>query len=173
MNLILLKAMKYLNKEKLQLRIDNYLIAAEEISNRLVLNLSKHLNHSDVNNVKIGLREIIINAIEHGNLNVTFEEKSRVNDEGNYIQFILGRQNDPILRKKKVLINYLLDKSHVEYTIQDQGKGFNYKEVLKYIKKNVDQDMLEHGRGLRMAHNIFDEMKFNKKGNKVTLVKFF
>lgn len=165
--------MKYVEKEEAQLKIGNYLITADEISNRLVMNLPKYIDRKYVTNIKLGIREIIINAIEHGNLNISFEEKTKSIEKGRYFQFLLKRQKDPAIRKKKVSIDYVLGKDHVSYVVKDQGNGFNHKKVSKMIYDNVDQNMMEHGRGLRMAYNIFDEIKFNRKGNQVTLVKYF
>lgn len=42
-----------------------------------ILNLPKYLDKKTTNTIKLGLREIIINAIEHGNLNIGFEEKTQ------------------------------------------------------------------------------------------------
>ena len=119
------------------------------------------------------MREIIINAIEHGNLNISFEEKSKATNDGNYLEFVLSRQKDPNYKDKKVTIEFLLNSNKVMYKIEDEGNGFNYREIIQKIQNTVDEDMLAHGRGLRMAFNIFDEVKFNKKGNQVLLVKHF
>lgn len=165
--------LKYVEAEKMRLSIGNYLIAAEEICNRLVLNLPKYVDKQTTSAIKLGLREIIINAIEHGNLNISFEEKSKATNDGNYLEFVLSRQKDPNYKDKKVTIEFLLNSNKVMYKIEDEGNGFNYREIIQKIQNTVDEDMLAHGRGLRMAFNIFDEVKFNKKGNQVLLVKHF
>ncbi|MGQ9843864.1 MAG: ATP-binding protein [Spirochaetota bacterium] len=165
--------LKYIEAEKMRLSIGNYLIAAEEICNRLVLNLPKYVDKSTTNVIKLGLREIIINAIEHGNLNISFEEKTKATAEGNYLEFVLSRQKDPNYKDKKVTIEFLLNCDKVIYKIEDEGNGFNYREIIQKIQNTVDEEMLGHGRGLRMVYKIFDEVKFNRKGNQVLLVKNF
>lgn len=165
--------LKYVEAEKMRLSIGNYLIAAEEICNRLVLNLPKYVDKQTTNAIKLGLREIIINAIEHGNLNISFEEKTKATAEGNYLEFVLSRQKDPNYKDKKVTIEFLLNCNKVMYRIEDEGNGFNYREIIQKIQNTVDEEMLGHGRGLRMVFNIFDEVKFNRKGNQVLLVKNF
>jgi len=165
--------LKYIEAEKLKLSIGNYLITAEEICNRLVLNLPKYLDKKTTNTIKLGLREIIINAIEHGNLNIGFEEKTQATNNGNYFEFVLSRQKDPNYKDKKVTIELLLNCNKVMYKIEDEGNGFNYRDIIQKIQNTVDDDMLAHGRGLRMVYNIFDEVKFNNKGNQVLLVKNF
>lgn len=165
--------LKYIETEKMRLTIGNYLIAAEEICNRLVLNLPKYIDKQATAAIKLGLREIIINAIEHGNLNIGFDEKTQATSNGNYLEFILSRQKDPHYKDKKVIIEFLLNPDKVMYKIEDEGNGFNYREILEKIQRDVDENMLAHGRGLRMVFNIFDEVKFNRKGNQVLLVKNF
>ncbi len=165
--------MKYLESERMRFCIGNYLIASEEISKRLVLNLAKYLDQRTVSQIRIGLREIIINAIEHGNLNITFEEKSTATMQGNYLEFIFSRQQDPRYRDKRVTIEFLLNAERVAYKIADEGNGFDYKGFLRDSGDRANEEMLAHGRGLTMAHNIFDEVTFNRRGNEVLLVKRF
>ncbi|TAL36760.1 MAG: hypothetical protein EPN93_08055 [Spirochaetes bacterium] len=165
--------MKYLESERMRFCIGNYLIASEEISKRLVLNLAKFMNQKAVNHIRMGLREIIINAIEHGNLNITFDEKSEATMQGNYLEFIFSRQQDPRYRDKRVTIEFLLNAERVAYKIADEGNGFDYKSVLARARDGVNEEMLAHGRGLLMAYNIFDEVTFNRRGNEVLLVKRF
>ncbi len=165
--------MRYIDTEKMRFTIGNYLIAAEEICNRLVLNLPKYITQQQATAIKLGLREIIINAIEHGNLNISFNEKSQATENGNYMEFILSRQKDPVYRDKRVSIEFLLNNERVVYKISDEGNGFDYKSIISMIEDDVDAQMLAHGRGLRMAFNIFDQVQFNRKGNQVLLVKYF
>jgi anti-sigma regulatory factor (Ser/Thr protein kinase) len=165
--------MKYLESERMRFCIGNYLIASEEISKRLVLNLAKYLDQRSVSRIRIGLREIIINAIEHGNLNITFEEKSEATMQGNYLEFIFSRQQDPLYRDKRVTIEFLLNAERVAYKIADEGNGFDYKAVIQDAGSRANEEMLAHGRGLTMAYNIFDEVTFNRRGNEVLLVKHF
>ena len=69
--------MKYFVSERLTFVIGNYLSTAEEISQRLVRNCVRYMDQQEVNYLRIGLREMIITAIEHGNLNICFDEKTR------------------------------------------------------------------------------------------------
>ncbi len=165
--------MRYINSEKMHFTIGNYLIAAEEICNRLVLNLPRYIDKQQASAIKLGLREIIINAIEHGNLNISFNEKSQATENGNYMEFILSRQKDAVYRNKRVTIEFLLNSERVIYKISDEGNGFDYKNIISMIEDDVDAQMLAHGRGLRMAFNIFDSVEFNRRGNQVLLIKYF
>lgn len=164
--------MKYLTAESQQYELDNFLVTAEEVSKRLVANLSKHLTPEEITQLRIGLREILINAIEHGNLEISFDEKTEAVAAEGYIDFISIRQKDPKYRDRRVLVKFSLSPERVIYVIEDEGKGFNYKNVLEKAKR-ANEEELAHGRGIVMALGIFDSVKFNEKGNKVFLLRKF
>ncbi|MBN2160320.1 MAG: ATP-binding protein [Spirochaetes bacterium] len=153
--------------------MDNYLINADLMALRLTRNLTRHVPLSDITALRIGVREIIINAIEHGNLGITFEEKSEALKKGDYLELIHRRQQDPILGGKKVIINYSLDNACVCYRISDEGEGFNHREVLDINPLDEKNRMLYNGRGIIVARTAFDSIEYSGRGNAVTLVKFF
>jgi two-component system, sensor histidine kinase LadS len=164
--------MKYLAAETQCYELDNYLITAEEVSKRLVANLGKHMAPSEITPLRIGIREIIINAIEHGNLNITFDEKTNATCGNQYMEFIASRQKDPVYRDRRVTVKFTMDTERVIYVIEDEGNGFNYREALERAQE-ANAEELAHGRGLIMAMGIFDKIKFNDKGNKVQLLRKF
>jgi PAS domain-containing protein/anti-sigma regulatory factor (Ser/Thr protein kinase) len=164
--------MKYLTTESQQYELDNFLVTAEEVSKRLVANLAKHLTPMEITQLRIGLREILINAIEHGNLEISFDEKTEAVATEGYIDFISLRQKDPKYRDRRVIVKFSLSPERVVYIIEDEGKGFNYKNVLEKAQRANDEK-LAHGRGIVMALGIFDSVKFNEKGNKVFLLRKF
>lgn len=165
--------MEYFISERQNFAIGNYLVTAEELSHRLVRNVVKYMDPQQVGVLRIGLREMIINAIEHGNLAVSFEEKSIETMSDNYMEFISARQKDPEYQGRKVGIEFSLNPDRVAYKITDMGTGFDHAKMIENIKKKVNSEMLAHGRGITMALNIFDQITYNNKGNQVLLVKRF
>jgi two-component system, sensor histidine kinase LadS len=128
------------------------------------------LSSNDIIAIRLGLREILINAIEHGNLEISFDEKSRQIEQGDYLQFIQKRQQNSSYTGRKITVEFALDGNRVVYKIADEGKGFDHVNFIKKKKENTSE-LLAHGRGISLALNIFDEVKYNKKGNQVLLVK--
>jgi anti-sigma regulatory factor (Ser/Thr protein kinase) len=55
--------------------------------------------------------------------------------------------------------------------ITDDGTGFDHKSFIQRADTDDSMMMLEHGRGITMARNTFDEVVFNEQGNQVTLRK--
>lgn len=163
----------FLKTERYTYNLNNYLSNAELMSLRLVRNLSKFTDPEIMSDIRIALREAIINSIEHGNLNLSFEEKTQFQLDGNYFEMIRERQMDPAFNGKKVNIEYSLNEKRVIYKITDQGNGFNYEYMIKMDQMETDNITLAHGRGLLLIKNAFDVVKFNKKGNQILLIKYF
>lgn len=163
---------KYLQSERQQYRIGNLLLVADDLSYRITRNLQKYIGKRDKNMLRIAVREIIINAIEHGNLAISFEEKTREMTGDNYFQYLNERQKDPRFRDRTVHVDYIVENDRVTYTIADEGEGFDYRKFL-HGDFDVNDSMLAHGRGITLAKNIFDEIGFNESGNSVSLVKYF
>ncbi|HPC42211.1 MAG TPA: 7TM diverse intracellular signaling domain-containing protein [Spirochaetota bacterium] len=152
---------------------DNNFSHAELLTQRLIKNLGKSLDQGGVQAVKTGLLEIIINAIEHGNLDIQFNEKSGSGAGHEYLQFVRDRRKDALYREKRVRVEYSLTPAMAAYRITDEGKGFDHRSFMAMTADNVNRDLLTHGRGLILARKSFDVMTFNEKGNQVTLVKYF
>jgi len=161
----------YVEYEKLKLSIDNYIVVIDDVSTRLTHALHRYMDPGTAMQIKMGLQEMIINAIEHGNLGITFEEKSQVLQQGDYREFLKERQAQSPYKERSVSIEYVLCTDTVQYLIADEGEGFDFHHTLDKVAKKVDQEMLPHGRGIRMSQIIFDKVKYNKKGNQVLLVK--
>ncbi|HGJ66991.1 TPA: hypothetical protein ENS27_16650 [bacterium] len=152
--------------------IENTLTAADEITQHVSKNLTKYISAEDANFLKVCIREIVINAIEHGNLEITFDEKSRAQRERRYFEFLQERKENPKYKERRVNVEYSITKERAVFRITDQGKGFDHK---KFLKKMADPspDLLEHGRGLFMTLSAFDRVVYNTKGNQVVLEKHF
>jgi len=164
--------LKYFVYEKQKYSISNYLINAEDITHRVTRNLKRFIEDSEIRIIQIALREVIINSIEHGNLGVTFQDKTNAMESNRYFELIREKQIASDKRDKKVHIEYIINNDRAAFIISDEGEGFEHKDFLKE-NTNTNNEMLAHGRGLSIIMNVFDEVKFNKKGNLVMLVKYF
>jgi PAS domain S-box-containing protein len=165
--------LKFLIVEHYVYSIDNYLNNADMMSMRLTRNLARYLPQSEIPMIRIAIREILVNAIEHGNLGISFDEKTRALENDTYIDLVHRLQKDPRLSDRKVTIDYSLDEDKVVYRISDEGDGFNHSEIMNLDPIKENEKMLEHGRGLVMARTEFDSIRFNEKGNIVEAVKYF
>jgi two-component system, sensor histidine kinase LadS len=164
---------RFIVGEECSYDLNNYLGNAELMSQRLVRNLSKFIDPLTVSDVRIGLREAIINAIEHGNLQMNFKAKTEAHRAGSYFDLIRERQMDPALNRKKVRVTCSLNEDRVSYIISDEGQGFDIAAMETLDPDSVNAASLTHGRGLHMVRSAFDAVRFNDKGNQLLLVKYF
>ncbi|MDR1319244.1 MAG: cyclic nucleotide-binding domain-containing protein [Treponema sp.] len=119
--------------------------------------------------LQLALGELIINAIEHGNCGITYEEKSMGMENGlSVVELVAERCKDPLVKKRKVEFLWDLQVDRTAFIIRDEGKGF---DVKAHLRKIADQDMMSlHGRGIKMASMFSTELRYNDKGNEVTLL---
>ncbi len=116
--------------------------------------------------LKMALSEIVLNAIEHGNLGITMEEKAEATKEGTYQELMGQRLNDPRYARRVVTLDVLMDRESLVYTVTDQGDGFDYRGM-------VDSDPQDHigsGLGIFIARSFFSEISYEGCGNRVKLV---
>ena len=167
------KLLEFVETERLTLNVDNYIFMVGDIVDRLTRSTKRYLEEGDVMMIKMGLQEMIVNAMEHGNLNVTFDEKTEAQEQGRLFDFMSERRQLPEYRDKKVTIDYFLDDSRVIYRITDMGPGFDYQKIMNRVQGEVNQLELSHGRGIIMTQAVFTSVEYNSRGNQVLLVKEF
>ncbi|MEH6496708.1 MAG: ATP-binding protein [Pseudomonas marincola] len=120
--------------------------------------------------VALGLIELMINGIEHGNLQITFEEKGILLKEGQWHLEIERRLRSIEHRDKQVTIEFLYKKDRIEFLITDEGLGF---DADKYLSKASEEkrkaDLTNfHGRGIKLASQLcFQRVEYTGIGNQV------
>ncbi|MBR4116276.1 MAG: response regulator [Bacteroidales bacterium] len=113
--------------------------------------------------IRLGLEELIYNAIEHGNLNISFLEKTNALECGNFEELINERQKDVKYKDKKVFISFNQCPEYDELYIQDEGNGFD-------IGISIKEEL--HGRGIRLSRFFFDEIEYKENGNIVRVRRY-
>ncbi len=117
--------------------------------------------------VAVALREAVINAIHHGNLEVPSELREQ--DEKLYYEKVEERRQQEPYQDRRVHV--LARESHNEavYVVRDEGPGFDPTG----LPDPLDPANLEKvsGRGLLLIRTFMDEVHHNKRGNEITMVK--
>ncbi|GAB7141322.1 hypothetical protein RsTz2092_12940 [Deferribacterales bacterium RsTz2092] len=142
----------------------------EQIVCQLTVELLAYCSFADVETIRLGFSEMLTNAIEHGNLAITEEEKFAHTEAGDYLQFVDERLKDPRYIGRKVYITMEFKELELTLTIRDDGDGFDAKNVQSRPQDNL---LLLYGRGIIIAKSFFDEVTHSEKGNVVTLRKKF
>src|SRR5262245_50298466 len=74
----------------------------------------------------VGLCELFINAVEHGNLQIKHEEKAKLQADVDWLKEIERRLELPENKHKYVHVYFLRTKAAIEIRVVDQGTGFNW-----------------------------------------------
>ena len=125
------------------------------------------INSENKINLQLVLQELLINAIEHGNCEISFEEKSEyLSHGGNIADLVADKCVSPSVAAKKVTFEWEIRPDSTKFVIRDEGKGF---DVLHYKEKfSLNPDML-HGRGILLAKALVKRLAYNKKGTAATI----
>ncbi len=165
----------YLVSESAYYVMDNDVGSLYQLSYRLTRNLGKWFSKNELHLIQMALHEVLINAVEHGNLEIDFTKKTSLMQSGaNYWDRVIEDCNKEYLAKRKVYIYYTLDGEKVCYTVKDDGKGFDWRRYLEMeqevITTKLDEDY--HGIGLYLVKTVFS-IRFEECGNEVILTKYF
>lgn len=165
----------YLDRETSVYAMDNNLTLLHNLSYRLTRNLQRYLKPGQIYLVQMALQEVLINAVEHGNLEIDYHRKTELKKRrGNYWDVVITESNQEYLKNRKVRVSYSLDPDKVVYTVRDEGRGFDWAKYLSDEPADIGEQIVEHqhGVGLHLVKNIF-KISFNEKGSEVTLTRYF
>src|SRR4029078_2214616 len=117
--------------------------------------------------VCIALEEALRNAMFHGNLELTREQ--REGDSAEYKRRIDERSTSEPFSSRRLEVTVEITPTSGRFVIRDQGPGFDPTN----LPDPTDPENLEKvsGRGLLLMRTFMDEVTFNKSGNQVTMIK--
>jgi len=158
---------RLLEREERTVRIGNDLDAIYPVIRELTANAAAF--RFDVESMRIALLEAITNAIEHGSLDITLEEKRAALRDGALRELYARRAALRPWRDRTVRIEYELTPTLVSCRVADEGAGFDWRS----LPDSADPDNLFAGcgRGIVVMRLSVDEVAFNERGNEVTLIK--
>lgn len=111
------------------------------------------------------ISELLINAVEHGNLGITYAEKTEYLNKGMWNQIVNERLKQSTYSERYVEVNVHRNSDAMVVSIEDQGPGFDYKNYITLDEKRAFDN---HGRGIAMT-NAYLDVKYMGKGNKVVV----
>ncbi|MFN0162110.1 MAG: response regulator [Burkholderiales bacterium] len=115
--------------------------------------------------VVLGLAELMINAIEHGNLGITYREKSDLNERGIWREEVERRLLQPEYAGRRARIKVACGDDGVTFVIKDEGAGFDWQ---RYLEMDPERAFDSHGRGIAMSRMVsFATLEYSGRGNVV------
>ena len=115
--------------------------------------------------VVTGISELLINALEHGNLHIGYEEKSNLMRKGTWQLEVERRLQEFGGDGRYVELEFDVRDDRVLISIRDQGDGFDW---TRYLDFDPARAFDPHGRGIAVARlSSFDDLEYIGKGNLV------
>jgi anti-sigma regulatory factor (Ser/Thr protein kinase) len=117
--------------------------------------------------VGVAVEEALLNAIIHGNLEVSSELRQA--DEGTYDRWIIERSRQSPYADRRVRLTARVSRSEAVFVVQDEGPGFDVSQV----PDPTDPENLFRvgGRGILLMRSFMTAVQFDDRGSRVTLVK--
>lgn len=113
-----------------------------------------------------GLIELLVNAVEHGNLGIDFALKAELLSQGwdAWEGEIQARLTQKDFKDKRVHVVWQRTEKGVHISIEDEGKGFDWQG---FTQKEISPFSL-NGRGIALAKQVsFDSLEYSNQGRKV------
>lgn len=125
------------------------------------------LSHSDKNRIQMVFQEAIINAVEHGCLELSSSWKDEMYPDGSdrFSLEKLNRMADIKYGSRKVYVTAEFKDSSLSIEVQDEGNGFATDHMIKPALDSL------HGRGLGLMTSLMDEVMFFDQGKKIQMKK--
>lgn len=117
--------------------------------------------------VTVALREALLNAMDHGNLEL--DSALRERDDNEYHRLQRERRTEQPYAGRRVHVTARESPGESAYVIRDEGPGFDTSK----LPDPTDPANLERrsGRGLLLMRAFMSEVRHNDHGNEVTLVR--
>lgn len=112
-----------------------------------------------------GLSELLLNAVEHGNLGITYNDKKQLMYEDRWEAEVMRRLNFPEFKDRIATVSFKRKNDALEFIIADQGNGFDW---TKYLEIDPNRSLDPNGRGIAMASRYsFSKVDYQGTGNVV------
>lgn len=112
-----------------------------------------------------GLTELLVNAVEHGNLGISYADKKRLRLEDRWETEVARRLALPEYRERCVRVRVERHFDRLEFTVADDGEGFDWR---RYIEFDPERAGDPNGRGIAMARMLsFATLEYRGNGNTV------
>ena len=147
--------------------------ALVELTQQIMLSTNL-LDQTGTMQTGMAFREALLNAIYHGNLEVTAEELERTRESlitGEKYDVIAERRDRSPYADRHIDVTIEIDQEKASFVVQDGGSGFDYAQMLTTLNPREEGSLEGESRGFVLMLSLMDEVSFNETGNCVTMVK--
>lgn len=164
------QALQSLGKLTWSFEIENDLEMLGGILTVMLRPIEVWLSEADQLHVRMGLQELLINAIEHGNLGISAEEKREALMNDTYEELLETRCQMPeyAARRVKVWMENDPIQRMFHCRICDEGDGFDWETLLQGNTETIPT-LAGSGRGIFLVKTLIPQIQYFGRGNEVAL----
>ncbi len=122
---------------------------------------------SEIVRISTALQEGLVNAIEHGNLELDSTLREGTGDE--YVELAAKRRKETPYSERKVHLTASFSREEATWTIRDEGRGFD--PVSLPDPRDPANLQRVSGRGLMLIRTFMDDVEFNPQANEIRMSK--
>ena len=127
----------------------------------------------DVTRSRIGsaVEQALHNAMFRGNLALSRDEQladEEIEVDGE-TSLVDKRRKETPYSNRKILFRAKLAKQSLEFTVQDEGEGFDASQ--QPASRDLENVSIDGGRGLVLINTFMDAVRFNDRGNEINMTK--
>ena len=117
--------------------------------------------------IGMAIEEALINACYHGNLELS--SSLRDQDDDSYRRLARERARQVPFAQRRITVQFQCGSRFFYCTIRDEGPGFDPDSLPNpFSEESLTRPS---GRGLTLIRSFMDEVRFNDRGNEITLFK--
>jgi CheY-like chemotaxis protein/anti-sigma regulatory factor (Ser/Thr protein kinase) len=122
--------------------------------------------------VSEALEEALLNAMYHGNLEISQAELAQLRaelDDHMLDRMVEDRCRDSHLGERRILLVAHLKENEARFVVRDEGRGFNTMSLVN--APNKDTFASGAHRGMILIGTLMDQVTFNQAGNELVMLK--
>ncbi len=154
---------------ELAFELDNNVAALRPLISHMQVQMRRLdlFEESDIVRISTALQEALVNAIEHGNLELDSKLREGLGNE--YVDLAAERRRQSPYSERKVHLTASFSRERATWTIRDEGRGFDPEG----LPDPTDPANLHRvsGRGLLLIRTFMDEVEFNSQANEIRMSK--
>ena len=152
---------------ELAFELDNSVAALQPLISHMQTQMRRLdlFEESDIVRISTALQEALVNAIEHGNLELDSALREGLGND--YFELAAKRRSEPPYSDRKVHLTASFSREQATWTIRDEGRCFDP----QVIPDPTDPANLQRvsGRGLLLIRTFMDEVEFNSQANEIRM----
>lgn len=148
------------------LRDAEFIIRTVDEANQLAILISQTFPNPDA--AVIGISELLVNAVEHGNLGLSYQEKTRLKMVDRWKEEIDRLSLLPEHASKTVKLHYHRGDEIIRLKIYDQGNGFPWED---FLELSAERACDPNGRGIALAKMMSFTRLFYDGGGKIAIAE--